>query len=360
MNILHSESSVAWGGQENRTLNELITAKQFGHRTYLLCNPMSILGARAKKSGIEVFYVDMRGWRSFKSIMAIKKILTAQKITHANTHSSHDTHLVAIAARLIWRRPKVLRTRHLELPITSRFSYNYLVDRIIAVSNHVKRVLIANGVHESKIYVSHTGIDLQKFSPSIKCTTSIRNELSIPNTSVIVATVGILRGMKGHIDLIASIPKILSQFPNITFLIIGNGPSSEKIAHKIKELNLDSHVYMLGLRKDVPCLLQQSDIFFLPTRQEALGTAFIEASAMQKAVIGRNLGGIPEVIKDQFTGILIKDGSINEISKAIITLAQDSHLRNKLGINGRKFVMECFGIEQMTKKTLSIYEELDS
>ena len=115
---------------------------------------------------------------------------------------------------------------------------------------------------------------------------------------------------------------------------------------------------MLGMRKDITNILKSIDLFVLPTLQEALGTSFIEAMAMEKPVIGTDVDGVREVIKDGVNGYLVEPNNPATLSRAIIKMLQDKEKARMMGVEGRKIVEQNFTAEKMCKKMYTLYSSL--
>jgi hypothetical protein len=132
--VLHTESSHGWGGQEQRTLRECLGIRKQGVRPMVLCPPGAELGRRASAAGIEVFPCPMRKSYDLAAVRILLRVLREEAVDIVNTHSGRDSFLAGVAARLSRRRPAVVRTRHLAMPITSRVSYTYLPHRVVTVT----------------------------------------------------------------------------------------------------------------------------------------------------------------------------------------------------------------------------------
>ncbi len=303
--ILHTESSKGWGGQENRTLNESIGIRRFGVRVIILCQPGSMLEKKASAEGIEVRTCAMNKSYEIRAVKYILDVIGDEGVDIINTHSGRDSLLGGIAGRLSRRRPVIVRTRHLALPITSKFSYKILPHRIVTVSEYVRNYLIQEGIPPEKVTAVPTGADINRFDPQ-KVNGHLKRELGLKPDIPLVGTIAILRVKKGHHILLDAIPLILEKIPDAAFIFAGDGPQRQNILNKIKSLNVSDKVYMLGLRKDIPEILKSIDLFVLPTLQEALGTSFVEAMAMEKPVIGTDVGGVSELIKDGVNGRLVE------------------------------------------------------
>ncbi|RNC68898.1 MAG: glycosyltransferase family 1 protein [Desulfuromonadales bacterium] len=357
MTVLHTESSKGWGGQEQRTLRESLGLKKLGVRVVILCPPDAELGRRAGAAGIEVRHAPMRKSFDFPAVLAILRVIREVEADVVNTHSGRDSFLAGIAGRLSRRKPVVVRTRHLALPITSKISYSVLPHRVVTVSDYVRSYLLGEGVPSQQVVSIPTGIDVERFNPG-RSEATLRGELGIPGDVPLIGTVAILRRRKGHHILMEAIPRVLREFPQARFVFAGNGPQEETIQSSIGEQGLTGSVTMLGLRNDIPNVLNSLDLFVLPTLQEALGTSFLEAMAMEKPVIGSNVDGVGEVIRDGVNGFLVEAGNSEKLADAIIAMLADRERMRAMGLAGKEMVMRDFTVERMCERMLGLYSGL--
>lgn len=355
--VLHTESSTGWGGQESRTLQESVGMRKLGARVVFLCQPGSVLGEKAEAEGFDVVRCRMKKSYDLFAVRNILRAIQREKIDVVNTHSGRDTLLAGIAGRLSSRKPAVVRTRHLALPITSKFTYNVLAHRIVTVSEYVRNYLISAGIPASKVQTVQTCVDLEKFDPE-KAGSGLRQELGLEPGTPVVGTVSILRRKKGHHILLDAIPGILEKVPEAVFVFAGNGPQRDNITNRIKELGLEKKVFLLGLRHDVPNILNSIDLFVLPTLQEALGTSFVEAMAMGRPLIGTDVGGVGELIKDGVNGYLVKPEDSPGLANAIIRTLQDKEKAEMMGMQGMEIARQYFTSGRMCREMYDLYLSL--
>ncbi|MEN9480016.1 MAG: hypothetical protein RLZZ298_1411 [Pseudomonadota bacterium] len=357
MRILHTESSTGWGGQENRSLNELITMRERGHEMAVLSRPGARIIERAKEAGFQTFAVNMRGVVDFPAIFKLRGVLKEFRPDVVNTHSGRDTQLAGMAARSLLNRPLIVRTRHLALPITSKVSYSVLPDHVVTVSKYVENYLVEAGVPRERITTVSTGVDFARYDRSTVAG-DLRQELGLAADVFLVGTVAILRGKKGHTEILDAVPAILQRFPNTHFVFAGDGPQQQNLKLRIAAEGLGERVHLLGLRRDVTNVLASLDVFVLPTHQEALGTAFIEAGAMGLPVVASNVDGVPEVVQDGHTGFLVPVRDSGAIVEAICRLLGDITLRQSMGANAAGFVRRKFSREVMAQGMEALYLSL--
>jgi len=355
--VLHTESSLGWGGQEQRTLRECLGIRKLGMRPAVLCPPDAELGRRAVAAGIEVFPCPMRKSYDVAAVRTILRVLREEAVDVVNTHSSRDSLLAGMAARLSPRRPAVVRTRHLALPITSRISYSYLPHRVVTVSGYVKEYLVREGVPGERVVVVPTGIDAGRFADGA-APGNLREELGLPQDIPLVGSIAVLRIKKGHRSLLEAAPSVLAAFPGTVFVIVGAGPQEKNLRNAIDSMGLAGSVRMLGHREDVANVLLSLDLFVLPTVEEALGTAFVEAMAAGRAVVGCRVGGVPEVVEEGRTGLLVPPGDSAALADAIRSLLADGELRRSMGEAGRQAVRTRFSAEEMSRRMWELYRSL--
>lgn len=357
MRILHTESSTGWGGQENRTLNELVTMRERGHTLAVVSRPGARILERAGEAGFETFAVDMRGAIDLPAMLRLRSVMKRFQADIVNTHSGRDTQLAGMAARMLARRPRIVRTRHLALPITSKFTYSVLPDHVVTVSKFVENFLVESGVPRDVITTIPTGVDFACYDRTA-VRGNLREELGLPADTLLVGTVAILRVKKGHNEILDAVPTVLRRFPSAHFIFAGDGPQTSNLVKRIAAEGLGEHVHMLGLRRDVTNVLASLDVFVLPTHQEALGTAFIEAGAMSLPTVATNVDGVPEVVQNGRTGLLVpfQDGAA--VAEAISSLLADPIYREGMGRNAAEFVRRVFSREVMAQGMERLYQSL--
>jgi len=358
MRILHSESSTGWGGQENRTLNELVTMRERGHTLAVVSRPGARILERAAEAGFETFAVDMRGAIDLPAVFRLRSVIKRFRADIVNTHSGRDTQLAGMAARSIFgQRPCIVRTRHLALPITSKFTYSVLPDHVVTVSRFVENYLVAAGVPRDRITTVATGVDFAHYDRSAVAG-DLRGELGLPADALLIGTVAILRAKKGHADILDAAPAVLQRFPDAHFVFAGDGAQTANLKARIAADGLTERVHLLGLRRDVTNVLASLDVFVLPTHQEALGTAFIEAGAMGLPTVATNIDGVPEVVQDGRTGLLVPVMDGAAIAEAIGKLLADPIYRQGMGANAAEFVRRKFSREVMAQGMERLYTQL--
>jgi glycosyltransferase involved in cell wall biosynthesis len=294
----------------------------------------------------------MRGGADVPAMLAIRRILRHGRFDVINSHSGHDSLLGGVAGRAA-RAPLIVRTRHLALAITSVPTYKWLPHKVVAVSEYVRRHLVSAGVPEARTATVYTGIEPL---PTVAAST-LRSELRLPDTAILVGTVAILRIDKGHQDLIDAARPVLAARPDVHLVFAGDGPLYDKLKQSITDSGLASRVHLLGLRHDVANVLAGCDLFALATRREALGTAYIEAMAAGLPVVGTAVGGVPEVIENDVNGLLVPALNRDALTAALFAMVDDPALRARMGEAGRALTATRFSVETMATEMETLYRQ---
>lgn len=361
--ILHTEASKGWGGQEIRIITEAEGLIKRGHRIIIAASPDARIIKQAKTRNIETAPLSMERFSVLGHIKKLIDIINKYEIDIVNTHSSRDSWLASIAARLSFRKPVIIRTRHLSTPISnnlmSRIVYNHLPHKIITTGESIKDSMIEkNNFNPDRIVSIPTGIDLKIFKTG-KSGANIRRNFNIPVRAPLIGMVSVLRSWKGHIYLLEAIPDVVKKIPNARFLIVGDGPYKDVIEEKIKKTGVGKYVIMTGHRENIPEILSAIDFLAFPSyANEGVPQAVLQAFAAGKTVIASNAGSISEVVLNNKTGILIPSRNSSVLAKMIIELLKDKDKRKKMAVAGKKLVESGYSLEAMLNKIEKLYNEL--
>ncbi|PKL52485.1 MAG: glycosyltransferase family 1 protein [Nitrospira bacterium HGW-Nitrospira-1] len=354
--ILHTESSEGWGGQEIRIIRESLGMIKSGYRVIIAAPEQSNIFRRAKELNIYTFPAQFQK-KNPLSFVKILSLINNEGVNIVNTHSSSDSWVATISARLSRVRPKVIRTRHLSTSISrsylSRLIYNWLPDAIITTGEEIRqRMIMDNGFDAGKIFSIPTGIDLDMFNIE-------KVKPAIQRDGYAVGMVGVLRSWKGHNYFIEAIPLILKAIPDASFYIVGDGPQYRNIKGMIENLGLTGKVFMQGHREDIPEIIASLDVLVHPSyANEGVPQSILQAMAMQRPVVASDAGAIKEAVIDEKTGFLIVPKKPEQIAERVIEFYRKPELRRKFGKEGRRFVKENYSFEKMLDKIEALYKML--
>lgn len=186
---------------------------------------------------------------------------------------------------------------------------------------------------------------------------SIREEFGIDENDILAISVGRITIDKGFKVLLKSILKIKNTADNLKFFVVGEGDFLDEMKNEIQEYHL-KNIFFLGKRSDVSKLLFASDFFVFPTLHENLSNALLEASAASLPIIATNVGGNPEVIKNNVTGVLINPNNEKELTEKILLLSKDANLRNRLGKAAYINIQENFSQKKIFEQIENMYKSI--
>ncbi|CAM4130134.1 glycosyltransferase family 4 protein [Bordetella tumulicola] len=356
LRILHSEAAVAFGGQEHRIYKEMHAMRARGHHIEAVCQPQAQLVPRLREAGFTVHTVPMGGLPKYlKGVVAVRRILREGNYDVVNTHSRIDTLIAGTAGRLAGT-PLIVRTRHLASKVGSMLSYTWLPHRVTTVSDYVRRYLISRGVPAEHTATLYSPVVL----PSPVEHSTLRAELGLADDDIVVGCVAVMRAAKGHKNLVDAIRPLMQTRPNLHMVFVGSGsPTFENTQAYIQEVGLQDRIHLMGTRRDVPNLLAGFDLFALATEQEASGTVFVEAEAAGLPVIGTDVGGVSEMMRDGVTGILVPVHDQPALQAALERLIDDPALRQKMGEAGRSMVWDegVFSPARLAENTEAVYRK---
>ncbi len=359
MNILHINTELGWRGGEVQMMYLMNGLRDRSHENIVSAQPNSVLVRRAISNNFRVCPVVMRGELDFKAIGNICRVITDERIDIVHAHASHAHTIGAIAAKI--KKIPFVVTRRVDFKVArnvfSNIKYNYLANKIIAISSAIKNILIEAGVPQDKTKVVYSGIDTEKFD-SISDTQYLYEEFNLSKYSPIIGTIAHLTDHKGHKYLLDAVPDVLKIFPNAVFLIIGKGELEEALKKQVKELDITGNVIFAGFRKDVGELLSMMELFVLPSHLEGLCTSLMDAMLMKLPVVATTAGGIPEVVVDKKTGILAPPKSPKALADAIIQLLSNKEKAKEMGESGLKRVKTMFNVSRMVEGTEKAYIEV--
>ncbi len=306
-----------------------------------------------KEAGISTHIFQKKGKLGFGIIFKLWRFLRKEKPDIVHTHLfGGDTwgRMAAILAGV----PVIISTEHntnFDEGWIKRKTKKFLslfTKKIVAVSGAVKNYSVSRDkIKEKKIVVIPNGIDLEKFS-SIP-----EKEFSDPP---VVGVVGRLEEQKGHkylfeaLNLIKTIPWVL--------WVIGDGFKKAELERLAKDLNLRERIIFLGARKNIAEILSQIDVFVMPSLWEGLGIALLEAAAAGKPIVASRVGGIPEIIEDEKTGILVEPKNVKSLADGLEHMLLGKVDAREMGVRAREMVKEKFSMKKMIESYERLYKEL--
>jgi glycosyltransferase involved in cell wall biosynthesis len=230
------------------------------------------------------------------------------------------------------------------------------MDRLIAVSRAIVQKLAVEDRAIVPIRLIYNGVDLQRYDHQEPCCT-LRDEYGMEPGAQIVGVVARLEPEKGHPTLLEAWPGVIRAVPDAYLLVVGEGSRREELEAQARSLRIAHRVVFTGRRDDMPAVTAALDVAVLPSYREAQGLTVLEAMALSRPVVASNVGGIPEMIADGATGLLVPPHDAAALTNAIVRLLTDHPYADMLARAGHDLVHERFCVERMVADIEAIYDE---
>jgi glycosyltransferase involved in cell wall biosynthesis len=321
------------------------------------------LGEELKSKGFEVESLDRKEGLDFGCARRLAQYCGDNHVDLIHAHQ----YTPFVYSVLSFRRPAVIFTEHgrffPDYPSRKRKVFNRLMlrkrDRVLGVGKSVRRALIENeGIAPNRIGVIYNGVDLDRFSLADVDKRQVRESLGLATDGFVIVQVARLDYLKDHITAVRMMERVVQEVPDAQLWIVGEGPERAPIEREIEEQGLQSSVLMLGQRSDISQLLAAADLFVLTSISEGIPVTFIEAMGAGLPIVATEVGGVPEVVLHDETGILTPSADVQALADAVIRLATTPELAQQMGQSGQRRAQQVFTEERMHSSYEKLYEEM--
>jgi len=337
------------------------------HSVMFAARPDSRIIQELDTTAIGIIPLKLSGVLNINTIMRLHALIKTRKLQIIHCHRSGDLILFLVLS-MFMNLPPVILDKQVSSKITKRDLYHRiiyrLVSKIFVLSKYLERnVLETCPVMPDKITVIPGGIRLDDYIRSNDSRERIRKEWGIDSTCVVIGCVSRIDEQKGLMDVVNAFSMLSKNDPQLRLVFVGEPtvgePAfAEKLHRQIGELKISREIIFAGYRADIPRVLSAFDLFILPSYEESFGYVFIEAMAAGLPVIATNAGGVPEIVEDGTTGILVSPRNQSEIFKAMEKLTRDEILRLKFGRAGRRRVEMYFLESKIIERIEGEYNSL--
>ena len=328
-----------------------------GHRAVLVAHPEGVLYQRASE-GDDLVPFAPRSEVDLASAWRLARVIAMHRpdVVHA-----HDPHAVSMASMALSfgvgsSVPRLVASRRVDFNLQrnsfSRWKYRR-VECFIAASRAIADILAHDGIPRARIVVVHDGIDVDTVMHAPAA--DLHQEFWFPKGVPVLVNVGALVPHKGQRFLVEAMARVRRHVPDAQLVIFGEGQLREALEQQVRDLDLQKHVVLAGFREDVLSLTRSADLFVMSSVTEGLGSTVLDAMAMGLAVVGTRAGGIPEVVEDGVTGVLVPPGHADALGDALVRVLADAPARARMGEAGRARVRERFGVDRLVEGTLAAY-----
>lgn len=360
--ILHLIETSGPGGAETILMNLVESLDQKKYRSVVCLLEDGWLNTQLRERGIDTVIIPQRKGPAPDWIYKCVALVRQRKISLLHAHEFAMNTYGSVVSRLTG--VPIVTTVHGKNYYSEkwrrRFAYRLVArqSRMVAVSDDIKSFLVTRvGIKKENLVTIHNGIDLDAYF-SAQETEAGRNGGNGVAWRPVIGTVGNLYPVKGQTHLLKALPTVLKRFPDVTCLIAGRGELLGQLEAEAAELGIGGRVKFLGLRHDIPQMLQDLDIFVLPSLSEGLPLSVLEAMAAGKPVVATDVGGVREAVINGHTGFLVPPENPQALSDKILSLLQHQDVAKSFGKAGRKRVEQFFSLKKMINQYEELYDEM--
>lgn len=365
MNIVHFESSMDWGGQELRVIEQSTWLNLHNHPTWVIARPHSAILAQAQARDLPHFALPLRGALNPSTLSKLLRFLRAHHIDLLDCHSNRDSYYGAYVKWLT--SVKVIRSRHVTVPIKTSglrgIVWRYGNHGVVVTAKLIRECLEQQHlVSPEKVLIAPAGVDPQRFHPKVDSQT-LRQSLGIPATHRIIANIGMIRPDKGQLYFVQACKQLLAQRHPITCIQIGAATGqTQTYQQQVRAACGDEEergIRFLGYHDDIERYLALADIVVIASiNTEAQTRLVAQAFLMQKNVVATITGGLPEMIEHQCTGLLCPPADATALAQAVVTLLEQPQLAKRLAQAAYQQAQKTMTFDYMMEKMLEFYQHV--
>lgn len=364
--IIHTEASTGRGGQEARIFSEMNYLRAQGYRCVMMAPQAADIFARCQQSGYECIPIEFTKWSQIFDFFRLWTYFSQNKPLMVGTHSSVDSR-VALAAATMAGVPVRIRYRHVSTQTTptffNKYLYKNLCDAVITTGDIISDNLAeAVKIPREKIHTIATGIQPPPVMMDREAArTKLQQELSLPSDTRFIGMMAEMRSWKGHRPLMNAFGKVLEKFPNYHLVFVGGGESLDFYKTFASELPYRSHIHFTGHQKEFYDYFRAWDVALLASvKNEGIPQTLLHAMFAQTPVVGTQVGGIPEIVFDGKTGLLVPGDDEEALAQAIVNVLENSAEAHKRVKNALENVQKNHTWDVMGQKVIKLIENVSS
>lgn len=359
MKVLHIDTGREWRGGQRQALFLHEGLLKSGIHSALVCNAD---GELCKKNVSGLIPLPFKGEADTGFITELRKVIRKLKPDIVHTHDAHSL-TPALVTGLTDRSFRLINTRRVDFSINkgffSRKKYdNSRVDRVVAISKAIARMLADDGVKPSKIPVIYSGV---RFPESINYSKvlELREKYGLTPETYVAGCVANMADHKDHFTLLKGYDKFSKIVPDTKLILVGDGPLLDEVRHFAESLPCSDSVIFAGYSDYVYEHIGLFDVFCMSSKTEGLCTSIIDAFFMGRPVVATKAGGIPELVKHKFNGLLSEVGDAEEFAENLLEVYDDMPLEAKFSANAYHTALK-FSDGTMVTNYIRLYSELIS
>ena len=354
LRILYLDTETFWRGGQEQLFSLMMGIRERGHGVELAVPPRSALARRAREADITTHDFSQRSELSLQAVWRLARILRRRRVDMLHCNTPRPI-LAGKLAALLSGVSILVASRRVNFPLRSRFSrlkYNCCLDRVVTVSESIRQTLVQGGICSERVTVIYEGVDLQAIDGDSP--TSVLPE----GPGLVVGIVAHLSPEKGHVTVLKAAARLRERFPDVRYVFVGGGVRRQALQERARTLNVADRVLFTGFREDSDAMMREFDVFCLASLSEGLSSAILAAMARSLPVVATRVGGIPELVAEGRTGLLVPPGRPDKLADALARVLSSASMRRRMREAGRRRVGEHFTLDNKLNQTEQLYLEL--
>jgi len=348
------------------------TLRDKGHQSMVVSPNEGAFTERLKLEGVPVFYIALKKTYSFHRAIQLASLIRREKVDLVHTHAMVASN---VQSRIAARLAGVPCVSHIHIanvfhkhPVVRAYQQcldngtSHFCEKMIAVSESTRQSLILQGIPSGRIVTIPNGVRVRETDLGVERAELLRR-FKIHSEGPVVGMIGRLCPTKGQEEFLKAIQQITREIPDLTGVMIGKdiefrGVYEARLKNLAQEYKLNGRMVFAGHQEDPFPWIQAMDFLVLPSKAEGMPLVLLEAMSMKKAVVASAVGGVPEVVEDGITGILVPPGDSDVLAKAILKLLKDPRLAASMGEAGFQRVQNFYTEEMSMQQVMNVYAEL--
>ena len=355
LTIIHTEASDAWGGQDIRVFTEALWLRDQGHRVHLLTPGHGELFRRARVARLDCEAIPFVKRTKAVDFVRLVKRFAAIRPDVVCTHSSVDSWVGLLAARAC-KVPGTIRYRHVSTPVgnnfMNRWQYRGLCDHVVTTAGTIRDELRRTlGLPPEKVSSIPTGIAAPDLPSREQARAELLERFNLPASAHLIGQVSVLRSWKGQYVLIDAFERLAAELPDTHLLLVGGGPVMGDYSKRSRESPFASRILLPGHQEDVWPFFRGLDVAVLAsTKNEGIPQAGLQAMFAVCPFVGTAVGGIPEIIEHERTGLLVPPSDPEALATAITQVLRQPDLARSMAENALNMVQAGFTLSGMGRR----------
>tara|TARA_B100001971_G_scaffold129103_1_gene119115 strand:+ start:172215 stop:173303 length:1089 start_codon:yes stop_codon:yes gene_type:complete len=358
MRVLHLNSEKTWRGGEQQMAYLALELHQKGVKNFVAFPSQNEkLTSFCHKNEFPIKFLSFGGLQLLATLQLVFW-LKKNKIDIIHTHTA-KAHTVAVWANIFGARTKVIASKRTDFKVKSPYKFHHkCIKAIVCVSKKIEEIT-RDGLHPKKrdlVLTIHSGVDIERFN---KDQISLKDQYDIPEEKVLIGNCSAIADHKDYPTFVETAQILNEKDPSkFHFIIIGDGPDTEKIKKYVELKMLKNKFTFTGFITDIDEKLKSLDYFLMTSKEEGLGTSLLDAMLCEIPIVSTNAGGIPEIVIHERTGLLAGIKQPKALANSILRLIEDSELKLELVSNAKKQVIEEYSKSITAHKTYELYQRV--